>query len=150
MVEMTRPSLFLLAVLLLAACSGSPATSAATPQTETETPKMNDGLAQPHAFKGMELYSWSTREGGRDVFHYALTIGTNRRKGVAEIQSTPLTLEQVKAEISKLPAGESLSWITQLGDGQTLPLPPAETIEELIAAAHARRIDLWVEGYSDP
>jgi hypothetical protein len=97
----------------------------------------------------MELYSWSIREGERDVFRYALTFGTNRLKGLEEIQSTPLTLEQVKAEISKLPPGESLTWSTQAGGGEPLPLPPAATIEELIAVARARQIDLWVEGYSD-
>lgn len=149
MVGMRRGSLYLLAVLLLAACSGFPDSAAATPSTETDPTKMDNDLARQPAFKGMELYSWSTREADREVFHYALTLGTNRRKGLAEIRSTPLTLEQVKAEIAKLPAGESLSWITEVGDGETLPLPPAEMIEEIMAVARARQVDLWVEGYSD-
>lgn len=112
-------------------------------------------MNQQHALKGMELYSWSTREGGKDVFHYALTYGTNRAKGLAEIQAEPLTLAQVKEKISQLPPGESLSWSTQVSDPRTgewipLPLPAAETIEEILQAARARRIDLWVEGYSEP
>jgi len=110
-------------------------------------------MSQPHALKGMELYSWSTREDGKDVFHYALTYGTNRAKDLAEIQAKPLTLAQIKEEISKLPRGESLSWSNQVavprtGEWITLPLPPAETIEEILEVARARQIDLWVEGHT--
>ena len=110
-------------------------------------------MSQHHAFKGMELYSWPTREGGKDVFHYALAFGTNRRKSREEIQAKPLTLAQVKEEIAQLPPGESLGWSNQVSDpgtGEmvTLPLPPAETLEEILQVARARQVDLWIDGYT--
>jgi hypothetical protein len=139
--------------VLLAACGGAPAIPASPPPAEAAA---QEGEMSPQpAMKGMELYSWSTREGGDDVFYYALTFGTNRAKDLAEIQARPLTLAQIKEEISRLPSGESLSWSNQVADPKTgewipLPLPPAETIEEILQVARARQIDLWVEGHSEP
>lgn len=97
------------------------------------------------SFKGIELYSWRADDG---KWSFSLAPGTNRRKSRSEVQSSPLTLEQVEAEIGKLPEGETLLWgnlVTEDGTGKdvTLDFPPTETVERLRALARQHGVRFW-------
>ena len=97
------------------------------------------------SFKGIELYSWRAEDG---KWSYSLQPGTNRRKLKSEVQAAPLTLEQLEAEIGKLPELETLLWgneVVEDGTGKelTLDFPPRETVERLRALAQKRGVHFW-------
>jgi hypothetical protein len=101
--------------------------------------------ARSLAFKGIEIYSWRSGEG---KWSYSLQPGTNRRKFKSEVQAAPLTLEQLEAEIGKLPELETLLWgndVFEDGTGKelTLDFPPRETVERLRALAQKRGVRFW-------
>jgi diacylglycerol kinase len=95
------------------------------------------------AFKGMELYSWQNKDG---EWQYAILVGTNRNKTVAEIQSAPLDLQGVKTAIAQLAVGESLFWTTTVYDAGSVSfaLPPEAVVSELQEFAREKQIDLII------
>lgn len=102
--------------------------------------------AEQAAFKGMELYSWSTDEG---QWQYAILIGTNRNKTLAEVQAAPLDLQGVKDEIVQMAAGESLFWIRSVLDKTSnetinMPLPPAKFVDEIEIFAFENHVNLYI------
>jgi diacylglycerol kinase len=102
--------------------------------------------AEQTAFKGMELYSWST-DGSE--WQYAILIGTNRNKTLAEVQAAPLDLQGVKAAMSQMAVGESLFWLSSVFDPSSsetvnMPLPPQDVVRELQEFALENQINLIV------
>ena len=78
------------------------------------------------SMKGYELYSWG--EDGQ--WFFSILIGTNREKTLEEIQSPDATLkgiEELKAVLESIPAGEVVTWIS--GDG--LAFPPDANIRQV-------------------
>lgn len=98
-----------------------------------------DGL--PHSMKGYELYSW--RAGGR--WNFSLVVGTNRQKTFGEIASSRSRIEGISAlkrKLDMLPKGEDLFWSTRRMPKTSLP--PKTIIDEIIAYARARQLNLRV------
>jgi hypothetical protein len=93
---------------------------AAAVQTTTSAPER----ATQTAFKGMELYSWQTETG---EWRYSIIFGTNRGASLAEVQRSPMSLDETKTAISKMAVGESLFWVDRplmgLSAGETVVLP---------------------------
>ena len=104
--------------------------------------------ALPHSAKGYELYSWLA-EGGQGWQHVLIT-GTNRLKTYEEIVSAENAVsesewvrlsatgtEHLKALLSHLPDGESVTWIggdwlEQMGmPGGSIGLPDRYVVDEI-------------------
>jgi hypothetical protein len=91
-------------------------------------PDVESLLPQPgeKSMKGYELYSW--QENGEWVF--SLLIGTNRVKGIEEIQAEAARLggvNELQTILESLPAGEYLTWQAT----QALPLPPEDIVAQV-------------------
>lgn len=102
--------------------------------------------AEQTAFKGMELYSWSTDDG---EWQYAILIGTNRNKTLAEVEAAPLDLQSVKYAIAQMAVGESLVWMGTVFDSSsnetvTMPIPPEEVVRELQLFALENKVNLYI------
>jgi hypothetical protein len=95
----------------------------------------------PKSMKGYELYSW--QENGQ--WHFTLITGTNRNKNLEEIISGEektgadgwvnlhvTGVDAVKAVLSRIPAGEFVTWLG--GQGVVAPAPPADIKLELPSA----------------
>ena len=81
---------------------------------------------EPVSMKGYELISWEEDE----QWYFSILIGTNREKTLEEIQSPDATLkgiEELKAVLESIPAGEVVIWIS--GDG--LAFPPDAIIRQV-------------------
>ena len=78
----------------------------------------------PHSGKGYELYSWPAEQG--NAWQFTLITGTNRLKTYEEILSAEDIVsesgwvkvsvtgtEDLKALLSQLPSGESVTWISE-------------------------------------
>lgn len=113
---MTSPSLPLFALLLLAADGG-------------------------HAFKGYELYSWEEPQGS---WQYALLEGTNRLKAADEIADAAISEDELRRELSDLPAGEVVTWCPPDEVEMEPPFarPPDAVVESLVALARDQDVDL--------
>ncbi len=114
----------------------------------------------PRSFKGYELYSWQEKE----TWHFTLITGTNRNKSLEEVTSgedyvseagfikiTVTDVTDMETIISKIPAGESVSWLADLRAVENpvslqFGLPPEETIRIIKDGAVKYRVDLIVEG----
>lgn len=97
------------------------------------------------AFKGVELHSWKTPNDG---FAYSVLWGTNRSKTADEIKSAACILTDLralKAALSRLAEGESVSWINDNCPDKACAYPPHDVIKALRAHARAIGIDLFVE-----
>jgi hypothetical protein len=100
----------------------------------------------PRSMKGYELYSW--QEGGQ--WRFTLITGTNRNKNLEEIVSGEektgadgwinihvTGVEAIKAVLSRIPAGEFVSWRGGLAAEPAptinirLELPPADIIKQI-------------------
>ncbi len=108
---------------------------------------MQTARAEQTAFKGMELYSWQTKNG---EWQYSLLVGTNRNKTVEEILSAPLDLQETKNAIAKLAMGESLFWTNNVydpGSSQSVnfSFPPDAVVNELKEFARDKQIDLYIQ-----
>ena len=109
----------------------------------------------PKSAKGYELYSWMEK----GQWHFTLISGTNRNKNLAEILTEEdfisevgwvkiqvTGIDELKTILSKLPAGEYVSWFSSLPQDQALPagleaeLPTASTVEAI--KEYARSIGL--------
>lgn len=69
-----------------------------------------DDKREARRFKGVELYSWKTKDGD---WKFALLEGTNRLKSIDEIKSAAdhvESLETIKKAISQLAIGETVMW----------------------------------------
>ena len=87
-------------------------------------------FARP-AFKGVELYSWTSTSGD---FRFALLWGTNREKTVEQIKGAiPCTLADVaavKARLSRLAKGEQVFWWHRPNTyGSRFTYPPSDVVE---------------------
>jgi diacylglycerol kinase (ATP) len=108
---------------------------------------MQTARVEQTSFKGMELYSWQTKNG---EWQYSLLVGTNRNKTVEEIMSAPLDLQGIKVAIAQLAVGESLFWTNNVygpGSGQSVnfSFPPDAVVNELKEFAIANQVDLYVQ-----
>ncbi|MGD8474997.1 MAG: hypothetical protein PVH59_12825 [Anaerolineae bacterium] len=143
-------SLYLLAALALNCC--------AQPQP---APTAWEG-SLPHSAKGYELYSWPA-EDGRGWQHVLIT-GTNRLKTYEEIVSAENAVDEsgwvsvsangtegLKALLSQLPDGESVTWIggewmEQMSvPRETIRLPDKAVIEEIERYCRDLGVELSVE-----
>jgi len=102
--------------------------------------------AEQTAFKGMELYSWQTKNG---EWQYSLLVGTNRNKTAEEILSAPLDLQGIKVAIAQLAVGESLFWTNNVydpGSSQSVnfSFPPDVVVNELKDFAREKQVDLYI------
>ena len=96
------------------------------------------------AFKGVELYSWTTRDG---TFRYALHWGTNRAKAEQEIKADSCVLADVaavKKTLSRLADGEWVTWLGRPREEGTLAYPSRDVIESLVDHSKAIGITLNV------
>jgi len=103
--------------------------------------------AEQTAFKGMELYAWQNKTGG---WQYAILEGTNRNKTLAEVQTAPLDLEDVKIAIGKMAVGEALFWMNKVYDTSSsqivnLPFPPDTVVNELKDFTREKQVDLCIQ-----
>jgi hypothetical protein len=113
----------------------------------------------PKSMKGYELYSW--QDAGQ--WQFSLLTGTNRTKTMGEIVTgergvttdgwvnlTAVGVDAVKAILSRIPAGEWVSWTTGNFVDETeklsiiLELPPQTIIDEVKAYAENRGINFQV------
>lgn len=138
----------LLTAMLLVACQPAPLDSTASPAS-TATAAFERATAL--AFKGIELYSWQTETG---AWVYSILPGTNRNKTLAEVKVQPLSLDEVKAAISKLAIGESIFWFNRTAEGPgrqavDLAYPPHAVIAELEQYALQNQVTL-VGAWTDP
>ena len=116
----------------------------------------------PHSAKGYELYSWPA-EGGQE-WQYVLMTGTNRLKTYEEIVSAENAVDEsgwvrisatgtegLKALLSQLPDGESVTWIgsdwlEQMGmPGGSFRLPNNDVIDEIERYCRRAGVELSVE-----
>ena len=128
-----------LAALALFGCRGESAVTNAPPRVDALP------TGDQVAFKGFELYSWQDETG---EWQFSILIGTNRIKSIAEIQANPMNLDQVKAAISNLAAGESLFWTDRAEESSVnghfeLAFPPSDVVEELKAYAADHQVSLF-------
>jgi hypothetical protein len=134
MKTLTLVSSLLLLSILLSACQAARAATLNAPQEQvitvteetTATPDVAPLLPQPGqgSMKGFELYSWS--ENGTWVF--AVLVGTNREKTLAEIQAARLAgLNALQPVLEAIPVGEYVTWLASAD----LPLPPEEVIQQV-------------------
>ena len=95
----------------------------------------------PHSMKGYELYSWKIR----GEWYFALLVGTNRLKSRREVSSPQARVrgvEALKGKLSRLAAGEEVTWAVRL-----IPwamLPPERIVEEVKNHCDRRGITLRV------
>jgi hypothetical protein len=93
------------------------------------------------AFKGMELYSW-TNSSGEWVF--ALMVGTNREKTVAEIQNVKYVIPSISAlekRFSLLAVGEQVYWYAGFSD---FSYPDKKILEDVTFSAKKAKIELYL------
>jgi diacylglycerol kinase len=107
---------------------------------------MQTARVEQTSFKGMELYSWQTKNG---EWQYSLLVGTNRNKTVEEILSAPLDLQGIKVAIAQLAVGESLFWTNKVYDpgpdqSVNFSFPPDAVVNELKEFAREKQVDLYV------
>lgn len=105
-------------------------------------PPAGGRLSSP-ATKGVELYSWTVRDGS---FRYALHWGTNREKTEDEIKAASCVLadlEAVKVALARLAPGEQVIWAAGRKRG-TFTLPPADVIRAVRSQARANGMTLLV------
>ncbi len=138
-----RTALLILALLLVACTPGQPAEPEAAPTSDGEV----ETAALPASTKGYELYSWQEANGS---WRYTLIAGTNRQKRAEELMApedssgedgwVKITVsgdEALLALLERLPAGESVFWMSPTGaDGGPFRLPDREVV-----AAIAQRAD---------
>ncbi len=115
----------------------------------------------PHSAKGYELYSWP-EEGGQE-WHHVLITGTNRLKTYEEIVSAENAVDEsgwvrvsaagtegLKALLSQLPDGESVTWVGEDWMGQmgvewgSVRLPDKDVIDEIERYCHQAGVELSV------
>jgi hypothetical protein len=122
---------------------------AACAQQQTSQPVPAGGdTALSHSAKGYELYSWPAEDG--QGWQYVLITGTNRLKTYEEIVSaedgasesgwvrlSASGAEELKALLSRLPDGESVTWLSrdwleQMGvSAGSIRLPDKAMINEI-------------------
>jgi hypothetical protein len=142
-----------LTAVLLAGCDKAASSTVAPTSTQATTAVQTTTSAPERAtqtaFKGMELYSWQTETG---EWRFSIIFGTNRGASLAEVQASPMSLDETKTAISRLAVGESLFWVDRplmgLSSGETvvLPIPPDEVVEELRQYAAEWQVELHVPG----
>jgi hypothetical protein len=112
----------------------------------------------PRSMKGYEIYSW--QQDGK--WHFTFITGTNRNKRIEEIVSTKDELtdegwvnlhvtgvDKLRAIISRVPAGEFVSWVggridTQNGTSDIkLEIPPQSAIEEIKTRAEKSGLEFY-------
>lgn len=149
--RLNRAASILFGLLSVAAFSLS---SCALQQQSQAAPTAWD-TALPHSAKGYELYSWPAQEG--QGWQYALITGTNRLKTYEEIVSaqddavesgwvrfSASGVEELKALLSRLPDGESVTWLggdwlEQMGVPRgNIRLPDKRVIDEI--ERHCRQV----------
>jgi hypothetical protein len=115
-----------------------------------------------HSAKGYELYSWPTEDG--EGWQYVLITGTNRLKTYDEIVSAENAIDEggwvrvsatgtegLKALLSQLPDGESVTWIgrewmEQMGVSRgNIRLPGKDVTDEIEHYCRQLGVDLSVE-----
>lgn len=138
----------LLTALGLVACQLASLDSTASPASTATT---TFERAEQLEFKGIELYSWQAETG---QWVYSILPGTNRNKTIAEVKAYPLSLDEVKAAISKLAIGESIFWFNRTTEGSSDPgfdlaYPPHAVIAELEQYALQNQVTL-VGAWTDP
>jgi len=116
----------------------------------------------PHSAKGYELYSWPA-EDGREWMHVLIT-GTNRLKTYEEIVSgenavseggwvrvSAAGTEGLKALLSQVQDGESVTWVSQDWMGQmgvqrgSIRLPNKDVIDEIERYRRQLGVELSIE-----
>ncbi len=134
-----------MAAVLIALCAML--LEAGQPPTCLSKQLPSDGRrATTPAIKGVELYSWRTRDG---TMRFSLLWGTNRLKTEAEVKSPTCALSapQVKAALSRLAEGEHVFWIRDPSECPSCSLPGPEVVAEL--AAHASQVGITIETNPD-
>ena len=103
-------------------------------------------LAYTH-FKGVEMYSWRSRAAGS--WHFALLVGTNRNKGVAEVLRGDVRIDgpaALKERLGGYAPREQAFWHRGVsGPGDVPPdvefgYPDAALVKAL--QGHCRRLDI--------
>jgi hypothetical protein len=95
---------------------------------------------EKRAAKGVELYSWKTRDGS---FLYSLLWGTNRNKTDREIKAPPCTLKSTAAlrpALGRLAKAEDVFWANELCPRKDCSYPPDEVVKTL--RAHAKTVEV--------
>lgn len=135
--------------------------SCAQPQQSQPAPTAWEG-ALPHSAKGYELYSWPAEDG--QEWQFVLMTGTNRLKTYEEIVSAENAVDEsgwvrlsatgtegLKSLLSKLPDGESVTWIgrewmEQMGvPGGSFRLPSDDVLDEIERHCRQAGVELFVE-----
>ena len=115
----------------------------------------------PHSAKGYELYSWPAEEANE--WRFTLITGTNRLKTYEEIVSaedivsesgwvkvSATGTEDLKALLSQLPGGESVTWnsgdwLEQMGvPAGSIRLPDENVIDEIESYCRQLGINLSI------
>ena len=101
---------------------------------------------QQTTFKGMELYSWQSSDSN---WRYAILVGTNREKTLAEVEENVIDLERAKDLIADMADGETLFWMNVAFDLQTsqkvkLPYPSPDVVQALRDFASENQVFLVI------
>lgn len=100
-------------------------------------------LSATTSMKGYELYSWRDKRSGE--WYFALLPGTNRLKTYDEItapQTQMKTVDRLQQELTKLPGGEHIEWITWTDN--KLGMPPNEIVNQIQAMSRELGLDLSI------
>jgi hypothetical protein len=95
---------------------------------------------EKRAAKGVELYSWKTRDGN---LRFSLLWGTNRNKTDREIKAPACTLKDIaalKMALGRLAKDEDVFWANELCPRKDCSYPPDEVVETL--RAHAKNVEV--------
>ena len=101
------------------------------------------------SMKGWELYSWQAKTG---EWYFTLCPGTNGLKSIREILSSGILFEELKTQLSQLPAGEPVFWESAAWFQQThldrrdpgFRQPPAETVSVVKGICAKRELQLRI------
>lgn len=104
----------------------------------------------PESMKGYELYSWKENK----VWNFTLITGTNRSKAHQEITAcgnktehgfvkvTVRDVPQLKDLLSRVPAEQFVTWISNAAMAPGFSMPPANVVSDIQAYCESRQLNL--------
>ena len=130
-----------LLAVLVSGCQAAPQATEPALEKAAPTPESNPLLPRPgeKSMKGFELYSWQVG----DQWVFALLVGTNREKTLAEIQATDVRLDgldELQAVLTSIPAGEYVTWLSR----DSLAFPPEEIIQQVQEICAKQGLELGI------